>query len=82
MRKYKDKSRNELSKVCCNKCGKKLKVKDGIIIEGNFSIEYDWGFFSNKDCERHIIDLCEKCYDEFIKEFKLPVDIENKTEVL
>ncbi len=82
MRKYKDKSRNELSKVVCNKCGRKMKVKDGIIMEGNFSIEYEWGYFSNKDCERHIIDLCEECYDDFAKGLKISADIENKNEVL
>ncbi|MBP3337980.1 MAG: hypothetical protein J6L69_01080 [Lachnospiraceae bacterium] len=82
MRKYKDKETNQLSKVFCNRCGKKMKVKDGIIMEGNFSIEYNWGFFSNKDCERHIIDLCEDCYDEMVREFKVPVDIEQNVELL
>lgn len=82
MRKYKNKDNNELSKVCCNKCGKKMKVKNGIIMEGNFSVEYNWGYFSNKDCERHIIDLCEECYDNIIEEFKIPVDVDANFEVL
>ncbi len=82
MRKYKDKSRNELSKVLCNKCGKMLKVRNGIIMEGNFSIEYNWGYFSDRDCERHIIDLCEECYNQIIKDFKIPVDIESNIEVI
>ena len=82
MRKYKNKDNNELSKVCCNKCGKKMKVKNGIIMEGNFSIEYNWGYFSNKDCERHIIDLCEECYDNIIEGFKIPVAVDTNFEVL
>lgn len=82
MRKYIDESKNELAEVICNKCGKKINVKNGIIIEGNFSIEYNWGYFSDKDGERHIIDLCEKCYDKFILEFKIPVTIEDNNELI
>jgi len=82
MRRYKNKDDNELSKVCCNKCGKKMKEENGIIMEGNFSIEYNWGYFSNKDCERHIIDLCEECYDNIIEGFKIPVDVDKNIEVL
>ena len=59
-----------------------MNVKNGIILEGNFSVEYNWGYFSNKDCERHILDLCEECYNQIVKEFKIPVDIESNIEVL
>ncbi len=82
MRRYKDKSENKLSKVLCNKCGKSIKVDNGIIMEGSFSIEYNWGFFSTKDCEHHVIDLCEKCYDEITRDFKIPVDIGDNIEIL
>ena len=82
MRKYKNRETNELLKVSCNRCGKKMNVKNGIILEGNFSVEYNWGYFSNKDCERHILDLCEECYNQIVKEFKIPVDIESNIEVL
>lgn len=63
-----------LQKAFCNKCGKELKVVDGIIREGYLSCEEQFGYFSNKDGEIHKFDLCEECYDELIKQFKLPVD--------
>ena len=48
--------------------------------EGVFSADYEWGYFSEKDGERHSFDLCEECYDRLIASFKLPADIENKAE--
>ena len=35
-----------------------------------------------KDNEVHVFDICEECYDAWIKQFKLPVKIEKKQEVL
>lgn len=65
-------------KVFCNRCGKELQVRDGIIQEGIFNIEYLWGYFSNRDGEIHKFDLCEKCYNEMVEEFVIPITkIEN-----
>lgn len=65
-----------LEKVICNKCGKELKVDNQIIGEGVFSVDYKWGYFSEKDSENHKFDLCENCYDKIVSQFVYP--IENK----
>lgn len=72
----------KLSQVYCNKCGKNIKVKNGIIEEGVLSVDYKWGYFSNKDGKQHSFDLCEECYDEMIKLFDLPVTEKEYTELL
>ena len=59
----------------CNKCGKTLKVENGYIAEGAISISERWGYFSKKDLEQHSFELCEKCYDEIVSQFKIPVTI-------
>lgn len=72
----------KLSQVYCNKCGKDIKVKNGIIEEGVLSVDYKWGYFSNKDGKQHSFDLCEECYDEMIKLFDLSVTEKEYTELL
>lgn len=71
-----------LDRVICNGCGKKLVVEDGIVREGVISIDHVWDFFSEKDGEVHHLDLCENCYDNFVRELKLPVEVEEQTELL
>lgn len=80
MRKYSE--TNQLTEAACNCCKKRLNVQNGIITEGVFSVEYAFGYFSNKDEEIHKFDLCEKCYDEWIQTFGIPVDVANNTELL
>lgn len=76
MRKYNE--QNQLISMQCNCCKKELKLEDGIVKEGSFSVDYTWGYFSNKDGLCHKLDLCEDCYDRFIKELAIPVtEIEN-----
>ena len=54
---------NREKTLVCNGCGKLIKVENGLIREGVFRVNYDWGYFSEKDGERHIFCLCETCYD-------------------
>lgn len=74
MRRYQLKETKEVKKIICNQCGKEIQVKDGIPREGVFSVDYEWGYFSDKDGEVHRFDLCESCYDKLIGSFRLPVD--------
>lgn len=75
MRQYQMKETKEIKKIICNKCGKEIPAVDGVPREGVFSVDYQWGYFSEKDGERHSFDLCEACYDELLKSFCIPAEI-------
>lgn len=66
----------EINKIICNQCGKEIPVVNGQAQEGVFSVDYSWGYFSEKDGERHSFELCEKCYDAMLKGFHIPAEIE------
>ena len=84
MRKYieKEQMESELAKVFCNQCGKELVVEDGIVKEGCFSIDYEFDYFSNKDGYIYSLDLCEDCFDKWIKDFNNPPRITETKEFL
>lgn len=65
----------------CNMCGKTI-VESGLSREDSVYIEKQWGYFSEKDGEKHVIRLCEKCYDMWIKSFQTPPHVEEVTEIL
>ena len=44
MRKYGKDGR--LESMICNRCGRKLAVRNGIVREGVFSSDHAWDFFS------------------------------------
>ena len=49
MRQYQMKETKEIKKIICNKCGKEIPAVDGEPREGVFSVDYQWGYFSEKD---------------------------------
>ncbi|MCD8013440.1 MAG: hypothetical protein LUG99_09740 [Lachnospiraceae bacterium] len=67
---------NEQKIVRCNNCGKKISCEDELLLEGALFVEQDWGYFSRKDGERHSFCLCEDCYDKIVRNFALPVEVE------
>ncbi len=68
--------------ICCNSCGKVLKVENGILKEDAFEATKEWGYFSGRDMEVHHFNLCEECYDKITSEFAIPVEVGKKLEVL
>ncbi len=82
MKKYTEGKECELMLVCCNLCGRELKVENGILKEGCFHGENKFGYFSTKDNELHSFDLCENCYRKMIAQFRIPVDVEPVEEFL
>ena len=82
MRSYEKQSEKKLEKVICNRCGRELKVIDGILQEGAFEASVLWGYFSERDGERHSFDLCESCYENMIQAFQIPVTVEEQTELM
>ena len=82
MRQYTDREKGILGKIVCNQCGRELQLENGLVQEGVYVGDVQWGYFSRHDGERHRFDLCEECYDILIGEFKIPVDIEEQVELL
>ena len=72
MRQYKieKKETGELEKIVCNKCGKEIEVIRGVAQEDFLEVKKRWGYFSNKDNQEDVFDLCEDCYDEIVAGFK------------
>ena len=80
--KMEDTMDKKVHEIYCNSCGKKIETTDNIKREDYLSIKKEWGYFSKKDGEIHSIFLCESCYDIWTKQFKLPVKVEEQTELL
>lgn len=59
--------------IYCNLCGEEIVKADRQYFCDFMHVEKRWGYFSEKDGQTHSFDLCEKCYDSFIKTFKIPV---------
>ena len=66
---------------CCNICGREIE-ESGKNREDSLYIEKDWVYFSLKDGEKHVIRMCETCYDMWIKSFQIPPHVEEVTEIL
>ncbi len=60
----------------CNGCGKEIAKENDMIREGVLQVEWNWGYFSGKDGEKHSFCLCEACYDKIRGNFALPVTVE------
>lgn len=63
----------KLREVICNQCGRKLKVENGILMEGILEVRQNFGYFSQKDGLTQEFDLCEDCYDRLTEGFAVPV---------
>ena len=81
MRRYGD-GVKKLEKVVCNKCGRTLRVENGLLKEFCFSADAVFGYFSRKDCVSQHFDLCEDCYDEWTARFALAPEETEEQELL
>jgi ribosomal-protein-alanine N-acetyltransferase len=70
------------TKIKCNCCGQSIPRSEAKEPKQDYlKIEKKWGYFSNKDLEKHTINVCEPCYDKWITSFKLPVQIDEIIEI-
>ncbi len=67
------KETNEVAKIVCNKCGREIPVVKGVPQEDFLEVEKRWGYFSGKDDQVDRFELCEDCYDEFVKGFQIKI---------
>ncbi len=66
--------------IICNCCKRIVQEKNRIPQMEFLHIEKEWGYFSDKDGEKQEFDICEECYDKWIKSFQIPVEIKEVTE--
>ena len=78
----KNRMEKKVYEVYCNSCGKKIETTDSTKREDYISIKKEWGYFSNKDGQIHIFHICESCYDTWTGQFRIPVKVEEQTELL
>lgn len=69
-------------RIICNSCGKEIKIARGIAMEDYLPIKKEWGYFSGKDGKRQECILCEACWDEITRHFKIPVSATEMTELI
>lgn len=65
---------DKLVDVKCDRCGESCWDEEHMNIE-YAEMKAMWGYATKKDCERHKIQLCEKCYDETVKTMGIKVQI-------
>ena len=63
----------KIEKIICNKCGKEILVRQGVPQEDVLEVEKRWGYFSRKDNQVDQFDLCEDCYDAFVRSFRIKI---------
>ena len=78
MRRFKEQTRKvkEVTSIVCNKCGREIPVVEGVPQEDVLTVDKRWGYFSEKDNRRDHFDLCESCYDELTRNFKIKMEEE------
>ncbi len=82
MRKYENQNERQIQEIFCNCCGKKIRIEKGMVQEGVFHGQVQWGYFSKKDGESHTFDLCEECYDRLTAGFQIPPEKNMEWELL
>ncbi len=68
--------------IKCNKCGRELTCVNDIPREDFLQVNKPWGYFSKKDGTVYKFILCEKCCEDFVNTFEIPVDVSDNTELL
>lgn len=69
--------------IICNVCGELLQEDGQQTTEKDWlTVQKSWGYFSNKDREKHRFCVCEACYDKWIAGFSVPVKVSEETELL
>ena len=67
-------------KIVCNVCGKVIAERGAIPTADYLHVEKEWGYFSGKDGQKQEFDLCESCYDEWIRTLPIPATSREVTE--
>lgn len=61
----------------CNMCGNEIGQNQYGYLNDHIKIEKRWEYGAKFDNEVHILNICEVCYCEFLKQLKKSPKIEN-----
>lgn len=75
MKKYKKVSieKEIVEEVYCNICGEKIAKNSHNHFEDFLHVEKVWGYDSKKDGKKDDFDVCQRCYEGWIKTFKISI---------
>ena len=63
------------NELYCNCCGQKIARGNIVGTHADYlHIEKLWGYFSCRDLTKHSFNICERCYNEWIESFMIPLD--------
>lgn len=69
--------------IYCNRCGSPICTEGEAGKSSFLTICKEWGYFSErKDGTVHRMDLCEPCYDAWVRTFAIAPEVEQKTELI
>lgn len=71
-----------MKRICCNKCGKEIKMVNEIPHEDYIFVRKEWGYFSEIDGKTQEFVLCETCTKGLEQEFVIPSKWSDTTEML
>ncbi|MCI9137112.1 MAG: hypothetical protein HFH48_06055 [Lachnospiraceae bacterium] len=74
--------KTEKQEIVCNCCKKIMGRTDKIPVVEYLHVEKEWGYFSEKDGEKQEFDICESCYDKWVKSFQIPIVSKEVTELV
>ena len=66
------------NKVYCNKCGREILQTQ----EEYLTVKKQWGYFSESDQKISRFHMCEMCFAKLVKEFQIPAECWEETELL
>ena len=69
--------------IYCKRCGSPICTEGEAGKSSFLTICKEWGYFSErKDGTVHRMDLCESCYDAWVRTFAIAPEVEQKTELI
>lgn len=68
--------------IICNCCGKEIAVKNEVPQEDFLHIKKQWGYFSKKDGSLQEMYACEDCFENWTKQFRIPINNTETTEYM
>lgn len=75
MRKFKKVAieKDVVEEIYCNICGEEITKNIHSHFDDYLHIEKVWGYHSKKDGKKDDFDVCQRCYEEWIKTFKISI---------